>query len=276
MVDIHRQRLKHQPFAVSIDNQTRATDYLLTCVLDYQQIPCLWEDETEPAYHYSVSLSAGQIRNIGFKTPEITEGAHDFVVLAFRNAFSTKLDYEYRISTDFNYFHAPRIVLLAGDSTEFPELPDSSLITGEPDILPMPLDGLLVTQSSSVDRISAWLMQPASPDEIFDYTIYLGNYSRPEDTRHYAVMSFLNYRQVPLSEQQDVMFANLDFLEQTTFEASVQAPADEGIYELVVIYATDPYTMLENPPTGETRELVPVNRNLYSSIRTAIVVEEQD
>lgn len=256
-----------------LDNQRPATDFVLTCLLDYQQVPCQWGENQIEAILFDITLEAAEQRHIQVISPPMHEGAHDFSVLAIENAFSDNLDNSYRISTDYNYLYGMRVVVIAGESMTFPAVDESHLLPGEQATASVAFDGLIVNRLTDRTQLKAWPVEEVAPGESLSYSIHFANRSQPYAERRFAVMAFLNYEQIPVTDEMLTAFLDMEMGTELTLPAEVTLPDQSGVHELMIVSTDDPYHMLETPPFGDDRELVFINRNFYSSIRTAIVVD---
>jgi hypothetical protein len=255
-------------------NQQAATNYVLTCLLDYRQQPCIWDRQSELLYE--VELDRAEQTIIPFTTPPLTSTFHDFAILAIANAGVEDLSEEYRIRTDSNYLYAYRSVFLSGAEPWTPPHIDEMLLGTERSSR-VSFEGVIVNQDEHPVELRAWTVYEAAPGETIDYYIHIGNGSDDNPPNTFAIMAFLDYGQIPLDgEEQWVAFARMPSGSATTLPAQVTAPEQPGIYELMIVYAYNPYTMLEEPPFGEERSLTRPPAYIFSSIRTAIVVEESN
>lgn len=259
---------------VSLSNQQSPTNYLLTCLLDYRQESCIWDGT--PELLYTAELDENEERIIPFTTPTLSTGFHDFAVLAISNAGAEDLGERYRISTDLSYLYASRAVLLSGDEPWQPPALDEVFLGGERNSSAS-LEGVIVNQEEYPVELRAWTVYEAIPGETIDYYIHVGNGTDDNPPNTFAILAFLDYRQIPIDgENQWVAFAEMPPGSATTLPAQMIAPEEPGIHELMIVFAYNPYTMLEEPPFGEDRHLTRTPHYVFSSIRTAIVVEESN
>jgi hypothetical protein len=85
-------------------NQQPAEEYLLTCLVDYHQVPCAFNGQQLLLYRMSVE-DLGE-RTLPFATLPLAPGLHDPAVLAFAKPDVHDLSSEYRLSTDFGSYGA--------------------------------------------------------------------------------------------------------------------------------------------------------------------------
>lgn len=267
-----------------LSNQIPAQDYVITCLLDYLQVPCEWDGTTRTLY--PVSLDGGEEVRIPLSTPRMSDDFHDFIVMAFGNPFSDDLSDSYRISTDLNYLYRSRLMFVPRDFTA-PEnpvdpyksmIPDTAWIQGSPVDADThaPLEGVIQTETTTTERIQAWNVERVEPGEQVDYFLQIGAHPNGDGNR-LAIIAFLNYEQIPLQTDgevsQMVLFSELEPGERAVVPVSFQAPAEPGIHELMIVHVYNPFTFLETPPLGTDRDATEVIESAYSSIRTAIVVD---
>ncbi|PKO21648.1 MAG: hypothetical protein CVU38_13635 [Chloroflexi bacterium HGW-Chloroflexi-1] len=86
-------------------------------------------------------------------------------------------------------------------------------------------------------------------------------------------MTVLDYTQIPLDgDDQWVAFVALPAGTRASLPARLVAPSEPGMHELMVVWAYDPYQMLEEPFEGSSRHLTEFLDHMESSIRVAITV----
>jgi hypothetical protein len=252
-------------------NQQPAEEYLITCLVDYQQVPCVFDGQQRLLYR--VDMGDFEDQTVPFETPPLVPGFHDVALLAFAKPNVHDLSRQYRFSTDFHYLYAPRLVLLTGDEPwQVPSI--EYTITGtEPISRTVPLEGLVVNREKQELEIQAWLTQEVGAGEIIEYFVHMGNDTGP--SRTFAVMAFLDYEQIPLDgAEQWVAYVSLPTGTRAVLPGNLVAPQEMGVHEFMVVWAYDPYHMLEEPPQGPERQLTEFADMIESSIRIAIVVEE--
>jgi hypothetical protein len=259
---------------VWLTNQQPETQYLLTCLLDYEQIPCRWNDDHAETL-YPLEMAAYTDTSVAFETPPLEAGFHDFIVIAFSKPFSEDVSFDYRLSTDLNYLYRSRIVLLV-DEDEPPELTFHHKGI-EASAAQTPFGGLLINRLDNRDNLRAWTVESTRPSETLDYYIHLGNNAGDPSRMQplsYSLVAFLNYEQIPLTDENRTLLIDMPTNTQYTLSASFQTPETPGVYELLVIAVYNPYHLLETPFTGSERDATRIITSVDPSIRTAIVVEE--
>ncbi|GAB4581622.1 MAG: hypothetical protein Fur0022_43710 [Anaerolineales bacterium] len=247
-------------------NQQPAESYALICLLDYKQTPCLFDGKD--ASPYFLEMGENEERTFSFETPAIEKGFHDLAILAFSKVDEHDTSESFRYSTDFNYLFSTRAAILADTPPD--ELP---LIEYEKGVFieesPSPLNGVVINLSpdSYSEGIRAWLHEVIQPGQTLDYYIQLGNDDEPDQT--YAVLSFLDFQQIPVNENQLVAYVSLPTGYRMTIPASLTVPEETGIHELVIVIVRNPYRIREDL---STRKLI-LPDGIESSIRVAIEVK---
>lgn len=247
-------------------NQQSAESYALICLLDYKQTPCLFDGKDDSPYF--LEMGENEARTFSFETPAIEKGFHDLVILAFSKVDEHDTSENFRYSTDFNYLFSTRAAILA--DTPLDELPlieyaQGSFVAESPS----PLNGVVINLSpdSYSEGIRAWLHEVTQPGQTLEYYIQLGNDDDLDQT--YAVLSFLDFQQIPISEEQFVAYVSLPTGYRMTIPASLIVPEDTGIHELVIVIVRNPYRIREDL---STRKLI-LPDGIESSIRVAIEVK---
>lgn len=252
-------------------NQKSAETYSFSCLIDYKQIPCSFEDHEEMTALYSINFAENEDRLIKFKTPKLSNGFHDFAILTFASPEKHSLDNQYRLSTDLKYFYAPRVVLHVGPPPYSPMAIDFRIGEARKNF-EATNNGVVVNTIPDSNTMPAWFSQDVKPGEILDYYIHLANDTGPNQT--YVVMSFLDFLQIPISTNVDVDYVALKTGERIEIPAQLTAPVEKGVHELMVIIARQPFKPLETPEKGNQRDLIRGNFDIENSIRIGIVVQE--
>ncbi len=252
-------------------NRQKAETYLLTCLIDYEQVPCTYEDKTTVLY--KINMSENEDRLIRFETMPLSNGFHDFSILAIARPDQHDLNQKYRLSTDLNYFYPTRAVILVGQPPYQPSTLDFEHGNVR-NYSESELNGVVINTVADSRIIPGWFVQNVKQNELVNYYIHLGNDNGPTQT--YVVMSFLDFQQIPVSTHQKNRYVLLNPHERIDIPTSIKVPKENGVHELMVIIAHRPFQPLENPDTGPRRELVNGNFDLENSIRVGIVIQDAD
>ncbi len=192
----------HSPFTafVRLLNQKNAETYLFTCLIDYRQTPCSFEDNKKMTILYSINMAENEDRLIKFETSQLPDGSHDFAILVFASPEQHNLDDKFRLSTDLKYFYAARAVLHVGIPPYSPPVMDFE--AGEArNYSESKNNGVVINTVPDSRIIPAWFSQNVKQGEIIDYYIHLANDTGPDQT--YVVMSFLDFLQISVSKNQE-------------------------------------------------------------------------
>lgn len=247
-------------------NQQSQENYLFTCLINYRQTSCNFDDQ--PKSILRLTMGDLEERAIAFSIPPLIAGVHDVTLLAFAKPDNHDLSREYRLSTDFNYLYAPRIVLLVGDEP-WQAAETNNMITAT-QTLHYPLSGVVVNREEKPLEIRAWLTETVHVGETVDFFIHLGNKVSPESV---AVITFLDYEQIPLDgATQWVSYLSLPTNTYIALPGHFEAPQQPGVYEFITVLVHNPFHMLEDPPLGQERNPVQISTVPESSIRVAINV----
>ncbi|MGI8549453.1 MAG: hypothetical protein ACR2PL_01465 [Dehalococcoidia bacterium] len=252
---------------LQVTNHQPAQSFLLTCVLDYQQVPCRYGGQ--PQVLNRIAMGTNEQRDIPFETPTLSQGWHDFTLLIVPSPDDHSLNPRFRLGTDTVY--AARSVLLDGGLSWGPPVityPDVGQSSPNP---ALPLDGIFVDQEAHPGQLQAWTSQGVSAGETVHYYVHLGNKSRATYT--FALLAFLDYQQIPLDGQRGrAVFGSLAAGAQGVVPGQVMAPAASGVHELMVLWVENPYHALEYPPDGPTRQFSKTPVRVESSLRVALAV----
>jgi len=255
-----------------LHNHQPAKEYLFTCLLDYRQVPCIFEGHEQLLY----PLQTGNFteHNFTFETPPLTPGFHDFIMLAFVEPHNHSLDESFRMDISMS-MPASRLVLLAGSEPwAVPNI--KPLDIGQPlQSEPLPFWGALLDQEIKPLERRMWLTEEVKPQTTVPYYIHFGHPKDTIDFQTIAVITFLDYQQIPIDGQEEwVNFVKLPADKEATVVGTFTTSIEEGVHELQAIYLLDPYQMLEYPPSGNNRTWTEVWGSVYPTNRTEIIVRD--
>lgn len=254
---------------LQVTNHQPAQSFLLTCLLDYQQVPCSFGGQ--PVLTKRISLGANELRDIPFATPTLSQGWHDFTLLVIPDPDDQNLDTRYRLGTDTVY--AARTVLLDGGlSWSPPRIAYPDISQAAPN-RSLPLDGIFIDDEAHPPQLQAWTVQHVTAGVAVPYDVHLGNKSSAAYT--FALLALLDYHQVPLSSQgQRAVFGTLAAGGQGLISGLTTAPMAAGVHELMVLWVENPYHALEYPSDGPQRQATRLPVRIESSLRVAIVTDQ--
>jgi hypothetical protein len=223
-----------------VSNQMKTgNDFLIFCLLDYQQIPFELENSSA-SVHQTIHLEPYQESFYRFKIPPMKEGFHDFEIFLVMKPGEHSLNNAFRLSTDNAYLGSERVNILVGDEDISPgtqcRLYDGpTLSCGRDYVLN---DGMLVTEKPCDNK--ALLSSNVTPSEMYDYSVNIAADSNYPVSL--AIVPLLDYYQVPLMNNSDdkVAFFNLGTGQKMAIPVNVRVPHDEGIHELMVLWIPRP------------------------------------
>lgn len=215
--------------------------YMVFTLLDYKQQTFFFNNQT--AKLHLVNLSRFEDNFYYFQINNISKGFHDLVFIVVLNPYEHSLSKEYRYFTDMGKMGDKRLNLFVGGVT------DAQIIdtfNGTPCPSSYVLNGLLVNKKACSSN--SWLSEKIKEKEDLNYFINVGN--DDEILRSFALMTFLNYEQIPLNfdDKELTVFGKLKKGEKRSIPANLTIPKEGGIDELMVVWILDPYEKLETSP----------------------------
>jgi len=229
-----------------VNNQmTKDSDFLVFGLLDYQQIPFVFNNSGS-GIHHTIHMAPFRESFFPFRLPPMTEGSHDFEIFLVMKPDMHSLNESFRLSTDQALLGSRRVNIIVGNASVFSapslnEYDGPAISCGSDYVLN---DGLLVTAKPCDTR--ALLSANVTPDGLFDYSINVAA------DNHYpisiAIVPLLDYYQVPLAKNTNdrVAFLNLNSGEKSAIPANVVVPKDEGVHELMVLWIPRPYHSIDD------------------------------
>lgn len=232
---------RFSPYLILANNLDRTMSVLVTVLLDYQQIS--FELDGKDGILHKLELSPSIELNLPMNLAIDQPGAHDLLVIAFADPDYRPVDNETRLLELQPALAGRRTVIVVGDNENpfkrlLPDKIGKPIPESNSDYLGVslatPLDGL--TDIPPADRQFTVLRVHRDHDFFFQVI------AKNEDEEHveYAIVTFLNFRQVTLDED-GVLLASLDPGEEASFDGTVHIPDVVGIHELQVVYILDPY-----------------------------------
>jgi len=230
------------PYLILGGNFEESMSVLVTVLLDYQQVS--FELDGETGILHKLDLPPNVNVNLPMKLTIDQPGAHDLIVIAFADPDDRPLDAETRMLQLHPALAGRRAVVVVGDN----ENPFKVLLpemVGKPPIPESNSDYLRVafatlpdgrTDIPPADR--QFTVTPVSRNEDFSFQVIAKN--EDEEYVEYAMVTFLDFRQVALNET-GVLLASFGPGEEATFDGTVHIPDVAGVHELQVVYILDPY-----------------------------------
>jgi hypothetical protein len=233
---------------LSVNNQMHdAYDYLVFCLLDYEQVPFTFNNESGQILH-KIHLEPYEAGFYPFELAEIEGGGHDFEIMVIFRPYENSLNETFRRSTRGGHLGSQRRNLFVGNYSDLPAVNytnmsvisccscGSEYMHGE---------GMLITKKPCSKQL--WLTEEVEPGGLLNYTINAGTYEYPVT---FAMMVLLDYKPIPLNVNGSdlVIFGEFEPEEFVAIPASLSVPEEKGVHELLVLWFPVPYKRLETSP----------------------------
>lgn len=234
------------------------TQYLMLTFIDYKQVPFYLNGKK--GLSHLIPMSASSTRYFSFKTERLKEGVHDFANILILHPHGHSLDAEKRLDTDNNYFFDLRANLIVGKGGQYKL---SKKVSGKQRVNKEQFDGIIINKRNA-GKLAYWLKERVKSAKLVKYFVHLGN--KDLKPKNFAVIALLDYKQIPLNP--DGLFTGRLGAKRTiTIPATLKAPNQKGIHELLIFLITEPFVKL---PSEKSKQSIPP---IYSSARIPIVVE---
>ncbi len=93
--------------------------------------------------------------------------------------------------------------------------------------------------------LQLWLKQQVKPGERLSYYVHVTSNSNEPQT--YALLPFLDYRQIPMKPGADeLVFVQVQPNQSATFQGSLVAPGSRGVHEFMVVQVYRPLSPIRN------------------------------
>jgi hypothetical protein len=216
------------------------TTLLVTALLDYQQVP--FDLDGRDGLLHEVTVDPGGDLELPVRLEVSEPGAHDLVIVAFKEPHNRSMDPEYR-DRMFQRLVGRRAVIVVG-GLEKPVHTPAPDVEGSP---PPPE----VTFSLGVAFATAPTQAKTHPSKrfmasaqgqcngTFPYQLWISNY-QGETPVNYALVVFQDFHQVQLRDK-DMLVVHLEAGHEAIVDDSLTLPAEPGVHELQVVYVMDPY-----------------------------------
>jgi hypothetical protein len=217
----------------------RAT-LLVTALVDYQQVP--FNLDGQEGLLHEVMVEPGGDLELPLRLEVGEQGAHDLVVIAFKQPYNRPANPQYR-NKMFQRLVGRRAVVVVGRMEDPVHSPAPDVVGSPPP--PEVTFGLRVSFSTAPtdgethasNRFMA--LAQAESNEIFPYQLWVSNY-HGETPVDYALVLFQDFHQLHLKGK-DMVVVHLEAGHEATIEDSLIVPAEPGVHELQVVYVMDPY-----------------------------------
>ena len=223
----------------------QGSTFLISIILDYKQVPFSLDGQYGLLHEISVENDGA------FYIPmqiDISEpGAHDLIVVAFREPYTRPWDQTAR-DLPFGCLLSGRRTVVVLDGVDRPIQNITPDVFGKPP--PTGVDfgirvmfaNMPVSSSDTTHPSRRQMPMTANGNSggKFQYQLWLSNYDLPGDKVDYGLMRFLDYHQIDLKGK-DLFVAHFDGRQEAIVDDSLILPKQPGIHELQVVYIFDPY-----------------------------------
>jgi len=223
----------------------RHSTLLISVLVDYQQVPFTLDGML--SLLHEIRVEEGGDLYIPMQIDISEPGAHDFIIVAFRDPYNRPWDHEAR---DDCRVSGRRAVVIIDDIDE----PVQTVI---PDVVgvPPPPDvdfGVRVlfadvptspSDSSHPSQRQMRMTARGNAGELFRYQLWLSNYDLPDETVDYGLMRFLDFHQTEFKGK-NLYVAHFDGRQEAIVEDQLELPAQPSVHEAQIVYVFDPYKSL--------------------------------
>lgn len=231
-------------YLVLLNNSEKEITFLVTALLDYQQINFSL-DGKEGILH-EVYVPPSTELELPMNIDVAGDGMHDLQVVAFEDPYNKTLQMDYRMNIH-GYVASRRAVIVKGKN----ENPVRKIKVIEADNPPQGESfgfPLLFAKSPSGDTPShpsqrQLYVDQAKAGETYSFQLWLSNHGRNE-TVDLALIPFMDYKQVKLRSQdmfQEVLVVHLEPNEEAILDAEIKLPQNPGVHQMQFVYLYDPY-----------------------------------
>jgi hypothetical protein len=222
-----------------------AYDYLIFCLLDYEQVPFTFDNESGQIL-YKIHLEPYEAGFYPFELNGIEEGGHDFEIVVIFRPYENSLNETFRRSTRGGHLGSQRQNLFVGNYSDLPAVNYTNMSVmsccscGSEY---MHAEGMLITKEPCSKQL--WLTEDVEPGGLLNYTINAGTYEYPVT---FAMMVLLDYKPIPLNVNGTdlVIFGKFEPEEFVAIPASLIVPEEKGVHELLVLWFPVPYKRVQH------------------------------
>jgi hypothetical protein len=219
--------------------------FLVTVLLDYHQTPFLMDGQR--GLLHEVDLESGGDLYVPIQIDIHESGAHDLIILAFKNPYNRPIDHDLR-SNEQCLITGRRTVVIAGNDYRpvgiiQPDVvgnaPPSGVDWGPP-ILFANLGSVHPSQPEGQMNMAAH----GNPNQTFAYRVWMSNLGdKTPEPVNYGLVRFMNYHQIDFKGK-DLFVVHLDEKQEALLDDKLTLPAQAGVNEVQIIYIYDPYKSL--------------------------------
>ena len=228
-----------------IVNAAQSTTFLVTVMLDYQQVPFLLDGQYGLLHEIKVEEEGDLYIPLQIDVSE--PGAHDLIIMAFINPYNRPWDHDARDLAFGCLLSGRRAVIIVNDADRPVRKITPDLFGAPPppgvdfgirvlfaDMPASPSDTTHPSQRQM--RMTAY----GQAGENFRYQLWLSNYDLPDDVVDYGLVRFLDYHQVDFKGK-DLFVVHFDGRQEAIMEDSFVLPSQPGVHEAQIVYVFDPY-----------------------------------
>ena len=230
-----------------------AYDYLIFCLLDYEQVPFTFDNESEQIL-YKIHLEPYEEGSYPFELAEIEEGGHDFEIVVIFRPYENSLNRTFRRSTCGGHMGSMRRNIFVGNYSDLPAVNYTNMsaiacCSCGPEYR-RSAEGIFIAKEPCSTKL--WLTEDVEPGGLLNYTINAGAYEVPVT---FAMMALLDYEPIPINVNGSdlVIFGEFEPGVKVAIPASLIVPEEKGVHELLVLWFPVPYNRLETSPGVRVR-----------------------
>lgn len=228
-----------------VANAAQDSTFLVTTLVDYQQVP--FSLDGQYGLLHEIRVENGGYLYVPIQIDINGPGAHDLIIMAFRDPYNRPWDQDVRNSA-FGCLVSGRRAVVIVDNVDSPAQKTGPNIWGvsppeEVDFgvrvlfADMPASPLDTTHPSQRQmRMTAY----GQAGESFQYQLWLSNYDSPDDVVDYGLMRFLDFHQIDFKGE-NLFIAHFEGRQETIVEDSFLLPLQTGVHEVQIVYVFDPY-----------------------------------
>jgi hypothetical protein len=227
------------PFLVLVNGDQESKTFLITTILDYQQVR-FELDEMEGLLH-EITVPPETDMELPFTVNVEGKGTHDIQVVAFDYPYNRTLDEDFRMNL-YGHIASRRATIIIGeDETPVRSLqPTITGIPAAPDVTFKPyicFASAVNTEETHASERQLYVDE-ALNGELYQFQILLN--SRNNKPATYVMIPFLDFHQVEINGQ-DIIIAYLESKQEATINVEVTLPEEPGIHQFQIIWLLDPY-----------------------------------
>lgn len=214
--------------------------YLLTVTDNFNQTPFSINGKTMLTYEFN--LKSNETIDIPVKIHNLQQGFHEIDFFIFKSPHITMDKEDINMANSLQQVYAIRCnVIINSQEVIRPQITTKQYVYyfNQNNIF----EGIL-NNKNIIDK-KVWLFERVHKNKI-EYFLHLGNVSNKSNT--YAVISFLDWKQVPVTDNINVLYLNLNKNEEKVYDCSISIPKSEKTrLNFVSLIIPNPFSSLDNP-----------------------------